>query len=383
MKRITVHALVLLTLISCTRNKLDNLVIPVNFSEAINLFESDLLEEIHLVQLETKEESMIRGIDKILIHDQDIFILNIAQPKNPHPQDLFRFSLEGEYLNKYGRVGRGPEEYISIFDFLVSDKTNQVEILTGPVNKVLIYKKDGSIVNQIKITENIRVHSFSKTNSDNYLVCSGANNGVDNYRIQILNKEGEIINRFLGQKTNLFGLVEQNFTTTTNGAFFRESFNDTIYFVDDRSIEPFQVFNFAEYNLPKDVFNLNQETFFQSIKGSAIIFNHLDNGQFMLINFFLFDTEPFAMYSVLKNHRTGNTVLLKPPKLGDTPVESLQAPLFLTAHNEIVFSIQSSDPILNKDIFKKIPQIHGLLERVLLQEDSNPILVFARIRDEF
>ena len=71
--------------------------IAVNFSNAVDLFSSELIDGLRLIQLETTGESMIGEIHDIYVSTDNIYILDQNNIKT-----VLRFSKDGEFLTKYG-----------------------------------------------------------------------------------------------------------------------------------------------------------------------------------------------------------------------------------------------------------------------------------------
>jgi len=62
----------------------------------------------HIAFLETNEHSVIQNIDRVFIHDNQIFILDSGQG------NVLIYDLKGNYIRNIHRLGRGPGEYLQI-----------------------------------------------------------------------------------------------------------------------------------------------------------------------------------------------------------------------------------------------------------------------------
>lgn len=67
---------------------------------------------MEIVSLEVTDESLIGEITKMKVTDSDIWV------KHYKDNHVLRFSRSGKFLNKVGKVGQGPEEYIRMAGFL-------------------------------------------------------------------------------------------------------------------------------------------------------------------------------------------------------------------------------------------------------------------------
>ena len=74
---------------------------------------SDFVKEIRYIPLETNSKIFIGNIKEIKIHDEKMYI---SDDKNV----LNIFDMTGRHLSTLNRLGRGPEEYLSLTDFEVT-----------------------------------------------------------------------------------------------------------------------------------------------------------------------------------------------------------------------------------------------------------------------
>lgn len=126
MKKQFIAILFISLVVSCgshdSKNKTESLVeedsivrigIPdVLKEEKVELYLSDEADKIDIVPLETTGQSLLSTIVDVFITDEDIFIWDF---KN----GIFRFSRDGTFLNKIGKRGQGPGEYLYVNQLIV------------------------------------------------------------------------------------------------------------------------------------------------------------------------------------------------------------------------------------------------------------------------
>ena len=113
----------------------DELVlIQQNIANQAPLKTSTVIDDFEYIVLETTEESLIGGIEKVIISDGHIFIID-----NRHKK-LLIFGLNGKFITSINPIGRGPKELQWITDFSIYNK--QIWIADGW--KMLIYDINGS-----------------------------------------------------------------------------------------------------------------------------------------------------------------------------------------------------------------------------------------------
>lgn len=95
---------------------------------------SDWVSKIDLVPLETTEESVINSCWKIIEKKNKLFIQDQRQG------EIFVFDSMGNFIfNTKHLKGKGPGEYLSLLDFNINPTNENIEILDGPGNKILVY----------------------------------------------------------------------------------------------------------------------------------------------------------------------------------------------------------------------------------------------------
>lgn len=96
----------------------------------------ELFDTVIAVRLETTEESLVGVVDKVIVVDSCMYVLDKFKTKS-----VKRFTLEGKYLNVIGQYGEGPEMQREVTDFCISE--NEVLILDQFQSKIFIYTLDG------------------------------------------------------------------------------------------------------------------------------------------------------------------------------------------------------------------------------------------------
>ena len=64
----------------------------------------ELFDTVIAVRLETTEESLVGVVDKVIVVDSCMYVLDKFKTKS-----VKRFTLEGKYMNVFGLYGEGPE----------------------------------------------------------------------------------------------------------------------------------------------------------------------------------------------------------------------------------------------------------------------------------
>lgn len=107
-------------------------------------YTSDYFSEIRYIELESTEQSFMRGIKEIKVTEKGIFILT-------NNFIILRFSNTGKFLNRIGAIGRGPGEYIIPVKIDILDGTDILTVLESSTGaRVHLFRPDGRLVKTVK-----------------------------------------------------------------------------------------------------------------------------------------------------------------------------------------------------------------------------------------
>lgn len=102
---------------------------------------SSLVESYRLLPLETNDTSLLGGINKIVYHDNLIYLLD-----KRYTAKVFAFTAnDGKFVRKFGKIGNGPGEYSNIDDFSIDEENRKVYMLADR-NRLITYTLDGDYV---------------------------------------------------------------------------------------------------------------------------------------------------------------------------------------------------------------------------------------------
>lgn len=117
-----------------------------------------LLEIIKVLKLESGDDIFIGSYDKILLNDDVLCIMD-----NKITHSIFSFDQEGNFLFKISNLGEGPDEYLEIRDFTISNDSETLDLLDFGGRKILKYnKKNGELVETIRIDRGTYIYFRKK-----------------------------------------------------------------------------------------------------------------------------------------------------------------------------------------------------------------------------
>ena len=130
-------------------------IIKLNFNDVKIDSVSNYFSDYKIIPLETNENSLIKRIDRLIIHENKIYILD---------QDLksiFMFNENGIYINKIFNVGKGPGEYVQLRDFTITDDSHIVLHSSSPY-KLIFYDMNGKYIFEKKINNHYYNISYAE-----------------------------------------------------------------------------------------------------------------------------------------------------------------------------------------------------------------------------
>ncbi|HLW06598.1 MAG TPA: 6-bladed beta-propeller [Marinilabiliaceae bacterium] len=196
---------------------------------------SDVISIDSLVFLEYTNESIIGEIDKVIVSEEYIYIIDMESSKC-----IFCFDRKGNFINSYKNVGRGPQEYIEIDD--VSFFRNKLYVLAEP-NQFFVLDKKLKFIESIEIKWNDEVPRvqdntkyFSVINSDTILFYHPS--ALYHYHLYSLTKEA-----FFSSHIKRLGTLDRSYyanltKNTSDNIYLSRKYNDTIYSVTNGQLIP-------------------------------------------------------------------------------------------------------------------------------------------------
>ncbi|WP_142683855.1 6-bladed beta-propeller [Chitinophaga polysaccharea] len=207
---------------------------------------------IEIIPLEFNQKNILGSANKILFFDHKIYVADFSISKA-----IFVYDSSGHFLSKFGKAGRGPGEYLELWDFDVTSKG--VELLADD-RRILRFTHEGSFVNEIAT----RFYSFKfKILSDNkYVFYTKYRENTSffkksvHYNIILTDQKGTPEMFAFPYKSDgsgiLFPLAASHFISSNNKTYFIPSVGDTIYGISDKMISPIVFYDFGEKSLPRD-----------------------------------------------------------------------------------------------------------------------------------
>ena len=221
-------------------------IYKVEVSTNKNYYDSiiNLISDTAFVILKEKENIMFSYANKIIEHNNKYFILDKSSLRS-----IVSFKKDGNPITKYGRIGQGPGEYVSPWDFDID--TTGLYILDTNSKKVIHYSEEGSFLEERKIP--FFADAIKRLKNGNF-VFNITPDGTQQPSLIYTDSEMNIVGKSLNYRSNYIGGYTTNNIIRENktGLNFYRAPSDSLTILDkDGKIKAFIVFDFLNKSVPQ------------------------------------------------------------------------------------------------------------------------------------
>jgi len=217
----------------------------VTFKEAPKDFLiASTFKNIHMIQLEAKEECLISDIKRVVDVEGKIYVLTLTN-------DIFCFDrATGKYIRTIGRLGEGPGEYVSAMDICYDEKEKCICVVDYYKSAIHNYSLDGRFIGDRQLDKDtsadVNLASYADCAPDGNMLLSlhmSTNKGSRNYVYTMIRPDGTStgVDVFSPVKTNI-GITEVSkhpIAKSEDGLRFFKFLNDTIFTLSGDEVVPF------------------------------------------------------------------------------------------------------------------------------------------------
>ena len=244
-------------IIQNTTDKKVELPYKIELGENLNKTEdiplSVLSKQLKYIVLETTPDCLLRGIGHIVFTNNYIFISDFNA--------LFKFDIDGKFIQKIGKTGRGPGEYRKVFTFAIDEPRNKIYLTNYGI--IQEYDFNGNYIRSIKIRNII-----TGFNSNQYIIQNS-----DKFIFHLAN-EPEYINpieySLIVTDTNAIPIMKfrnhhkrkskPGITMATRSPLylfqgqvrFMEYGADTMFTVQSDNLNPYAIFDLGRFKMNPD-----------------------------------------------------------------------------------------------------------------------------------
>ena len=217
----------------------------INLDDNSQLLLSDFVDTVEIIPLEFTDNCILKEIRKIVIYNDNIFLIEID-----HPEAMYRFDIKGNFLNRIGARGQGPQELLEFRDFSLNEENQIVYLLDNAKQMIFCYDFDGRFIEKININQ--YASRLEYQNGFFYLFSDNPSVGDNLFSLIVRNIKGEIEKVYFPSKKYSISFSRQIFTKANDNLFFRQPMNDTIYTFDGKTLNYTYFFDFGSLRFTPD-----------------------------------------------------------------------------------------------------------------------------------
>ena len=203
--------------------------IKTDFEAALDFYDTEsLFSSNKLIRLETKEESLLGVVCKVILYQERLYIFS----KNP--EKLLVFDIYGKFLFKIGRFGNGPGEFALLSDFSIDKDKNELLILDMKNNRIFRYDMGGNYLGWVGLPFSVVAFEYIRKY---YWLHPSKNADRESGSYWHLWDGKNIHGKFFDYANNRNGNLDQmhKISVYKENLTFWEPFNDTIYHINQNA----------------------------------------------------------------------------------------------------------------------------------------------------
>lgn len=368
--KITLFISLVILFLACNHSPESESTISIDLDVSKNIAINNLFSKIEIVTLETKEESLIHSIDKIIEYNSFIYILDRRQ------KAILIFDHSGKFISKINTIGRAPNEFYILEDFTINNFTNSLECL-DPMGKILTYNLQGQYISSIYLPHPpMAYHYLHVLNKDSILLYTNPTRHNE-YTFRIFSRQQDsIVSQFIKQIKTINGECKSPIQIYNDSIYFTQAFCNDIYYISHDTLLPAYQWNFGKYtyNLskmklpdltnPEEQFQFYKEVIYSPKLPYTIGFNS-QNDKYLFCSLCMKNN----FLNIFYNKTTKEKIIFSKSEEGIGIY-----PFFMDNDKIIGITYETLVPILP---FEKTKGINIINQEIFktLTEDSNPVLI--------
>lgn len=230
-------------------------IIPLKMDKPLNKYVdkfSNLFSKVRYVPLEETPNSILGDVRELLVTNSgDLIVFDLFG------EGVFRFAPDGKFLNNIGVKGPGPNEYVNPWDVEYDPFTDKVLVWDNGTRSILTYALDGKMKHKIRLPWVIEKMGVM---DKEHLICymhhgEFLKEGETAYNYKVIRKDGTVVREFgeYGAEMNGFWPPADNmFYNQLGRCLCNPPLSNTLYSVENGTLEPVVTFDFLENNIPEE-----------------------------------------------------------------------------------------------------------------------------------
>lgn len=301
---------------------------------------SSLFSVPKIISLTGNDSSFfLASIQKLIIYKKEFFVLD------DRFSNLLRFDSAGRYLNNYGKIGLGTNEYQKIHDFEI-DTTNNMVVIFSNSNKSIYYYSlpTGIFIKKVNIKLfGSKIALLSNGETLLYRSFSSEGNKLKqyDYNVLILDSSGNKVRKafpFNSDISNVEWKGSGFLRQINKKIFYENTFSDTIYQFTDNKFSAYIVTDILSEKLKKEKDDHHKLIGYKIMSDSLTSYlgsYFIANSQFAIFDFVKRRRRNIAVLDLENN----TCILMSSQSSADPYISTELYPIYLSENGEAYFKV--------------------------------------------
>lgn len=218
----------------------------IKLDQEKSLLLSSFVDSIDIIALEFKEDCILKEIEKINIFGDNIFLI-----ERNNGGGVYRFNINGDYLNRIGERGQGPENTVELADFCLNKEDSTIYLLDNARQLILHYDFNGHFIESIHINQyGGRLAYLDKL----FYVYRDRPYDAGSYSLCIRDKQGGLIKGYFPPTDydKKIALYTNTFNIQEGQLLFYQDMNDTVYSLNGNELSYAYYMDLGNLKLTQD-----------------------------------------------------------------------------------------------------------------------------------
>jgi len=350
-----------------TAGKVETIVF--DYSSTTSVYQYDRIEGISLIPLQTNDHCLIGESPELLHVGNNVFVKHGA---SAHRID--RFSIQGQYLNRIGRDGRGPGEISGFISSCFLYEEDMIGVHVYSRNCILLYDFAGDFVREVCYEPSaFMVHGQG---SNFWALMPPQTNSA---RLICLSETGAIKNTMLESKKTYMASADlwRPFFPTNGKLYIGMPYENALYITERDTIRPAFFIDAGKYAIPPDFYNNPLSAWTALLQnGYASVYNFLESNDYYALQIVVQGAHEGMIWGI-KHKQEKEWFWSKMEILQSGPLGSEYHIAAITEDNRLLILIPPYSLEKHLPFMKHVlnPQVAASVK-----EDDNPVLVEVRLR---
>lgn len=338
------------------------------------LLPESALDTVFYVPLEVQDDALVGENPVIRFGGSDMYVTSLMSTK------IIRYDMKGKVQAIIDHKGQSDKEYVALTDFFATEEG--VYVYDAALSVLLEYDKDGNFKRRLKLNAERNMTNIIPY-KDEYLVTR--NNPEEGKKaVCVIDSDGNQKKAYLDDKFYNGGSIIRVYNQLAirkDLAYICCLFDTNIYCYDGNTCSVKYSFDFGEKNLPSSFVkeNTTNKSLAQDLYGMNNVYG-FESPVFLNNWFYLGLRQGLIGMRIIVNEQTKNVYKLD----SNDNLYSLSYPIWTAYNDFFVTTMRVSNILCMKEYKEKIKAEYNIrLMNINVDEESNPVVCFIRLKDDF